>query len=125
GRARFMAPSRLSTPDIFSRVTPVVTPGRFLIGWASPGADQPSDFAGVPGVTRTRDPQFRKLLLYPAELRGRGRRSSRFFRARHRQAVSVASIQRQASSRRLSIGRSPLSNFTMLLRWAKPSFSAA
>ena len=25
---------------------------------------------GVPGVTRTRDPQFRKLLLYPAELRG-------------------------------------------------------
>ena len=28
--------------------------------------------AGVPGVTRTPDPQFRKLLLYPAELRGRG-----------------------------------------------------
>jgi hypothetical protein len=27
-------------------------------------------FFGVPGVTRTRDPQFRKLLLYPAELRG-------------------------------------------------------
>jgi hypothetical protein len=26
---------------------------------------------GVPGVTRTPDPQFRKLLLYPAELRGR------------------------------------------------------
>jgi hypothetical protein len=25
---------------------------------------------GVPGVTRTPDPQFRKLLLYPAELRG-------------------------------------------------------
>ena len=29
---------------------------------------------GVPGVTRTRDPQFRKLLLYPAELRGPGGR---------------------------------------------------
>ena len=26
---------------------------------------------GVPGRTRTCDPQFRKLLLYPAELRGR------------------------------------------------------
>jgi hypothetical protein len=25
---------------------------------------------GVPGRTRTCDPQFRKLLLYPAELRG-------------------------------------------------------
>ena len=28
---------------------------------------------GVPGRTRTCDPQFRKLLLYPPELRGRGR----------------------------------------------------
>ena len=27
---------------------------------------------GVPGRTRTCDPQFRKLLLYPAELRGHG-----------------------------------------------------
>ena len=27
--------------------------------------------SGVPGRTRTCDPQFRKLLLYPAELRGR------------------------------------------------------
>src|SRR6516162_4925840 len=25
---------------------------------------------GVPGVTRTRDPRFRKPMLYPAELRG-------------------------------------------------------
>ena len=27
--------------------------------------------AGVPGVTRTRDPRFRKPMLYPTELRGR------------------------------------------------------
>ena len=29
---------------------------------------------GDPGVARTRDTQFRKLLLYPPELRGRWRR---------------------------------------------------
>jgi hypothetical protein len=28
------------------------------------------DNVGVPGRTRTCDPQFRKLLLYPPELRG-------------------------------------------------------
>ena len=29
---------------------------------------------GVPGAIRTHDPQIRNLVLYPAELRGRGRR---------------------------------------------------
>src|SRR3569623_160333 len=28
---------------------------------------------GAPGVSRTRDQQFRKLLLYPSELQGRAR----------------------------------------------------
>ena len=27
-------------------------------------------YVGVPGMIRTCDPQFRKLMLYPAELRG-------------------------------------------------------
>ena len=32
---------------------------------------QPDDMIGAPGVTRTPGTQFRKLLLYPPELRGR------------------------------------------------------
>jgi hypothetical protein len=35
------------------------------------------DMIGVPGVTRTPDPQIRKLLLYPAELRGQARTGGR------------------------------------------------
>ena len=40
---------------------------------------------GVPGKDRTCDPKFRKLVLYPTELRGRVGRLSDFYCARSNQ----------------------------------------
>src|SRR3954449_159375 len=49
--------------------------------WAAawcPRDKQESQLEGsAPGWTRTTDPQLRRLLLYPAELRARGRRLGR------------------------------------------------
>jgi hypothetical protein len=50
--------------------------------------------SGVPGVTRTRDPQFRKLLLYPAELRGRGAVIAIVRACRHSAARRIARLNR-------------------------------
>ena len=40
-----------------------------LLEWLE--AVEPGEVNGAPGVTRTPGTQFRKLLLYPPELRGR------------------------------------------------------
>src|SRR5690348_7611068 len=71
---------------------------------------------GVPERTRTSDPQFRKLLLYPAELRGRGTgslipmgdigRQSRLMRLAAPQiSVGCAMPAPQSRGNRLSQGR--------------------
>ena len=53
---------------------------------------------GVPGRTRTCDPQFRKLLLYPAELRGqRGKNNpaARFAPAESRSGDDLGGLRRR------------------------------
>src|SRR3989338_364288 len=52
----------------------MVSPGRFerpTHGLFARGESVHRRINGAPGVTRTRDPRFRKPLLYPAELRAR------------------------------------------------------
>src|SRR6185437_8185607 len=58
--------------------------------------DRPGN--GVPGVTRTPDPRFRKPLLYPAELRGRGA-SIANRRRRRRSSPRVARAVRRRAGR--------------------------
>src|SRR5437867_10726864 len=59
---------------------------------------------GGPGVTRTPDPQFRKLLLYPPELRGLSRADNTQFWRRIRTIIwsefapSHARVRRESSS---------------------------
>ena len=66
--------------------------------WTAFGRDHRCTNHGAPGVTRTPGPQFRKLLLYPPELRGRPRPSQR-------QHSSTAQNRSPASMPRAAIRR--------------------
>src|SRR5262249_27897997 len=58
------------------RGRPLLRDHRPGVVWATPGRDHRCTRYGAPGVTRTPGTQFRKLLLYPPELRGRANQSA-------------------------------------------------